>query len=187
MHVLPAAFRRKRLADRFDAERGPVDELDTYLLGSTPDVNVKVRARTRSLKLKGRESRAEDGFELWRTAADASLPAPGAVWADVAALLGVELDVARLAAPADPGEVAALLCRSGGGVRCVQVQKNRTAFLAPNIQIEVAEVAVADGVFHSVAFESPDLALARSLRREFGSTALGAPENYVAFCARVAG
>jgi hypothetical protein len=184
--ALPAELTRERLVDRFGKLEGPLKESDTYLLGRDARLNLKVRARTESVKIRELLYRAEDGFELWRTPIDARLPAPAQIWRDVVARLSVQRDADRLATLSDPRDAVAGLCGATGDVRCVEVGKERVFFPMPPAHVELAEVVVAEGVFHSVAFESPDLALARSLRAEFHGIDLGAPVNYVGFCSRIA-
>jgi len=148
-------------------------------------VNVKVRTRTRTVKVKHLLERRDDGFERWRTWSDTRLPAGPDLWDDVASQLSIELDTQELAKLSNPDEVAPALCGSAGRVRCIEARKTRSFFGEGPAQIELAEVVVGGMVFQSIAFESHDLTSARSLRAELGGIALGTPENYVTFCARI--
>lgn len=163
---------------------GPLVERDAYVLGPDIRVNVKVRFRTGSIKVKQLVDSAEDGFELWRTETDACLPAPPEIWEEVASRLAVELDVHGIGTLGDPGEVVGALCGPAGKVRCVEVAKERSSFRVPPGRVELAEVMVAGTVFQSIAFESRTLSCARSLRSRLWGPELGAPENYVSFCSR---
>lgn len=163
---------------------GPLVERDAYVLGRDNRVNIKVRFRTGSIKVKQLVDSAEDGFELWRAETDASLPAPPETWEEVGSRLAVELDVHGIGTLGDPGEVVGALCGPAGKVRCVEVAKERSSFLVPPGRIEVAEVVVAGDVFQSIAFESRTLSSARSLRSRLWRPELGIPENYVSFCSR---
>jgi hypothetical protein len=160
-------------------------ERDTYVLGPDDRLNLKVRARTRSVKVKELVERTDDGFELWRTAMDARLPASAQVWTDVASRLSVELDASPISTLDEPRAVVSTLC-AAGDVRCVELGKERVFFPSSSGHVEVAEIAVSEGAFQTVAFESLDLAPARSLRAALGETDLGPPQNYVAFCSLIA-
>jgi hypothetical protein len=186
LRALPYGLTREGMAERFRAIDAPLVERDTYVLGADEGLNLKVRARTASVKVRELVERADDGFELWRTPINAALPAPAAIWTDVASRLSVERDASRLAALSDPHAVAAALCEAGD-VRCLEVGKERVFFRRQEGHVELAEVTVPEGVFRSVAFESPHLAFARSLRAELEGAELGRPENYVRFCLRMAG
>src|SRR5262245_6126189 len=52
-----------------------VYEHDVYVLTRSDRINLKVRHRQNSLKLKRLLERTDDGFERWRTEFDAPLPA----------------------------------------------------------------------------------------------------------------
>lgn len=163
---------------------GRLVERDAYVLGSDVSVNVKVRFRTGSIKVKQLVDSAGDGFELWRTETDERLPARQETWEEVASRLEVRLDTKRIETLADPSEVAQALCDSAGKLRCVDVAKDRSSFLISPGRVELAEVVVAGAVFQSIAFESSTLASARSLRSQLWAPGLGEPENYVSFASR---
>jgi hypothetical protein len=163
---------------------GRLVERDAYVLGPDVRVNVKVRFRTGSIKVKELVDSAGDGFELWRTETDERLPAPQETWEGVASRLEVRLDTKRIETLADPGEVARALCDPTEKLRCVEVAKDRSSFLVSPGRVELAEVVVAGAVFQSIAFESRTLAAAQSLRSQLWAPELGAPENYVSFSSR---
>jgi hypothetical protein len=148
-------------------------------------VNIKVRTRTRTVKVKHLLDHRDDGFELWRTRSDTRLPAGTDVWEEVASQLSIELDAQEIAKLSIPDEVIRALCDSMGHVRCIEAEKTRTFFVGTPAQIELAEIVIGGKAFHSIAFESHDLSSARSLRAELGGTALGTPENYISFCSRI--
>ena len=51
-----------------------VEDHDVYLVTGSDRINLKIRRRDNSFKLKRLYERTEDGFERWRTEFDASLP-----------------------------------------------------------------------------------------------------------------
>ena len=149
-------------------------------------MNVKVRWRTRTLKVKQLVERADDGFELWRTRLITRLPIARRTWDEIAETLSLEVDKARLAGASDPEEVIVALCNSASAVGCADVVKERSSFGGPSAHVELAEVIVAESTLRSVAFESADLTAARALRSKLAEDRLGTPENYVALCRRIA-
>ena len=60
-----------------------VYEHDVYVLTQSDRINLKVRHRENSIKLKTLVDRTDDGFERWRTEFDVSLPAGPAPFRDV--------------------------------------------------------------------------------------------------------
>jgi hypothetical protein len=179
-----AALALERLGDLGAVVHGRLVEHDAYVLGPDVRVNVKLRFRTGSIKVKQLVDSAGDGFELWRTETDERLPAPQETWEEVASRLEVRLDTKRIEPLADPGEVVRALCDPTGKLRCVEVAKDRSSFLVSPGRVELAEVVVAGAVFQSIAFESRTLASAQSLRSQLWAPELGAPENYVSFSSR---
>jgi len=158
---------------------------DTYILGEDAHLNIKIRSRTRTLKVKELADQTDDGFELWRTRSDMPLPAASDTWEDVASRLSIELDTSFLATLSHPRNIVEALCGAMQGVRCLHVRKNRTSFVAPRAELEVVKIVVAGRAFQSIAFESRLLSCARSLRTHMEATTHGTPENYVAFCSRI--
>ncbi len=148
-------------------------------------MNIKVRARTGTVKVKHLLERRDDGFERWRTRSDTRLPAGTGVWEDIASGLSIQLDAQEIAKLSTPDEVVRALCGFTGDIRCLEADKTRTFFGRTSAQIELAEIVIEGKIFHSIAFESYDLTSARSLRTDLGGTTLGTPENYIAFCSRI--
>ena len=66
-----------------------VYEHDVYMLTQSDRINLKVRHRENSLKLKTLQERTVDGFERWRTEFVAPLPAGPERFRDVLDLIGV--------------------------------------------------------------------------------------------------
>ena len=184
---LPPSLSRASLRQRFGPSEGSAPERDTYLLAPGVHANVKIRSTSATVKLKELIRREDDGFELWRTGVDARLPASRQAWDEIARTLSVELDTARLETISDPADALAALRESAEDVRCVDVVKNRTAFPSDSASVEHADVTVALVKLESVAFESSDLAAARSLRWHLGEEGLGVPESYVDLCRRILG
>jgi hypothetical protein len=172
--AFPARLSPERLAELFGPPVGPIVDDDVYLLWPAGRSNVKVRRRTGTVKLKALVERLGDGFELWRTEVDSTLPAPR--WA--AELLAAEVpggDAA--AATSDVDELLVRLC-DGGGVRCVTVTKSRAFFDEGDARIEMASVRLGRDPVVSLAVESPDLAKARSAQAMLRADDLGATESY---------
>ena len=71
-------------------ERAPrlVDEHDVYLVTGSEEINLKIRYRDNTLKLKRLYERTDDGFERWRTEFDASLPVGAQLSREVLGLIG---------------------------------------------------------------------------------------------------
>ena len=65
-----------------------VYEHDVYMLTGSDRINLKVRHRENSLKLKRMLERTDDGFERWRTEFDTPLPAGPEHFRDVLDLIG---------------------------------------------------------------------------------------------------
>lgn len=149
------------------------------------NANVKIRSGTATVKIKELVEHEDDGFELWRTSIDAPLPASRETWDAIARVLSVRIDTAHVAPASEPGEALDALRGSASAVRDVEVMKERTSFAADAAQVEVADVTVGGTRLQSIAFESTDLAAARSLRSRLGGRELGSPENYVDLCRRI--
>jgi hypothetical protein len=165
---------------------GPVSERDTYVLAhGVQAANVKIRWRRGRVKVKELVEREDDGFELWRTTADVRLPAGPDVWDEVARVLSLQLDTARLGAASHPAGVLEALRRSTDVIRHVEMTKERTSFAAGSAEVEVAALTLAGTALESIAFESADLAAARRLRSRLAEPGLGEPENYVNLCWRM--
>ena len=86
-----------------------VYEHDVYLLAGSDRINLKVRHRENSLKLKRLLERTEDGFERWRTEFDVPLPAGPERFREVLDLIGRAGSAERLGAVAGAGEVVEIL------------------------------------------------------------------------------
>ena len=85
-----------------DPEFRVVYEHDVYVLTGSDRINLKVRHRENSLKLKRLFERTGDGFERWRTEFDAPLPAGPERFRDVLDLIGRAGSPERLGAAHAP-------------------------------------------------------------------------------------
>lgn len=186
---LPPWLAVEKLHERLGVSASSVLEWDTYVLVPGVSVNVKLRAAApATVKVKELIEREDDGFELWQTSVDAQLPVDRETWELVGRAASLDLDTARLGATSHHGEALDVLRDSAAAsARFVDVVKRRTSFPSESASVEVAEVSVAHVDLESVAFESPDLGAARSLRSRVVEDDLGAPENYVAVCRRILG
>jgi hypothetical protein len=185
---LPPRLAHERLEKIFTGKRGPFIENDVYLIGSDIATNIKIRKRTRTIKIKVLLVRECDGFERWRTELDdVLLPAPAEVWRDVLSRLQVEGDDQRLATCSDADQVVDALCRGRTNPACVETPKRRVLYAAPEASVEVAEVTIGMTHLHSVEFKSPDLARARAIHNQLSAYDLGTAESYMSVISRIVG
>ena len=105
-----------------------VYEHDVYVLTRSDRINLKVRHRENSLKLKRLLERTDDGFERWRTEFDAPLPAGPERFRDVLDLIGSAGSAERLGAAARAGEVVEILDAICDPSQLVAVHKTRHLF-----------------------------------------------------------
>ena len=105
-----------------------VYEHDVYVLTRSDRINLKVRHRENSLKLKTLVERTDDGFERWRTEFDAPLPAGPERFRDVLDLIEREGSPERLGAAARAGEVVEILEANCDPSQLVAVHKSRNLF-----------------------------------------------------------
>ena len=103
-----------------------VYEHDVYVLARSDRINLKVRHRENSLKLKRLLERTDDGFERWRTEFDVPLPAGPERFRDVLDLIGRAGSPERLGAAARAGEVVEILDAICDPSQLVAVHKSRT-------------------------------------------------------------
>jgi hypothetical protein len=160
-----------------------VDEHDVYVLTGSDGINLKVRSRENSLKLKRLLERTDDGFERWRTEFDAPLPAGPERFRDVLDLIGRAGSAERLGAAAGAREVVEILGAICDPSQLVAVHKTRHLFERGTCRVDEVRFRTRGGTYRSVGVESSILGDLRSLVQELGPGGLGSPCNYTEFLA----
>ncbi|MET0144445.1 MAG: hypothetical protein ABWZ30_01860 [Jiangellaceae bacterium] len=164
-----------------DPERSVLYEHDVYMLTGSEEINLKVRHRENSLKLKTLQERTVDGFERWRTEFDASLPAGPERLRDVLDLLGVAGSPQRLGAAVRAGELVEILETGGEPTQLVVVHKARHLFRIGTCSVDEVRFRTQGGRYRSLGVESSSLGDLRLLVHELGVR--GSPRNYAQFLA----
>jgi hypothetical protein len=160
-----------------------VYEHDVYMLTRSDRINLKVRHRENSLKLKTMLERTDDGFERWRTEFDAPLPAGPERFRDVLDLIGRAGSAERLGAAARAGEVVEILDAICGPAQLVAVHKSRHLFQRGTCCVDEVRFRTPGGTYRSLGVESSSLDDLRSLVQVPGQSTLGSPCNYTEFLA----
>ena len=164
-----------------DPEPRVIYEHDVYMLTRSEEINLKVRHRENSLKLKTLQERTGDGFERWRTEFDASLPAGAERLRDVLDLIGMAGSPQRLGAAMRAGELVEILEASSDPSPLVVVHKARHLFRIGTCSVDEVRFRTQGGRYRSLGVESSSLADLRSLVHELGLR--GSPLNYAQFLA----
>jgi hypothetical protein len=176
---LPARFLPNALSAVWESDgRGEIREEDVYLLAA-PELNIKLRRRTNTLKVKIMKERRDSGLEFWRTEIDAVLPAGRDAWQSVLHLLKCRGDAARLGEATDPNIALTTLKGSLSASRVVPVSKTRWKFYQPMSVLEIARFQMRDRGFASVAVEACDSSALETALLSLGTSELGRPRNYV--------
>ena len=160
-----------------------VNEHDVYMLTRSDRINLKVRHRENSLKLKRLLERTDDGVERWRTEFDAPLPAGPERFRDVLDLIGRAGSAERLGAAAGAGEVVEILEASCDPSQLVAVHKSRHLFERGTCRVDEVRFRTRGGTYRSLGVESSHLGDLRSLVQDLGQGRLGSPCNYTEFLA----
>jgi hypothetical protein len=160
-----------------------VYEHDVYVLTGSDRVNLKVRHRENSLKLKRLVERTDDGFERWRTEFDVPLPAGPERFRDVLDLIGRAGSPERLGAAARAGEVVEILDAICDPSQLVAVHKSRHLFQRGTCCVDEVRFRTRGGTYRSLGVESSSLDDLRSLMQDLGQGRLGSPCNYTKFLA----
>ena len=158
-----------------------VYEHDVYVLTRSDRINLKVRHRENSLKLKRLLERTDDGFERWRTEFDAPLPAGPERFRDVLDLIGRPGSAERLGAAAGAGEVFEILDAIRDPTQLVAVHKSRHLFERGTCRVDEVRFRTRGGTYRSLGVESSSLGDLRSLVQDLGPGGLGSPCNYTQF------
>jgi hypothetical protein len=182
---LPTRFNAAELSRRFESLRSTIDERDVYLLTGSPDINLKLRSRENTLKMKVLHERAGDRLERWRTEMDLPLPAGAEALLVVLRLLGAKGDAARLGAAATAAEIVDLLSRVVHPERLLTLSKTRSLFRHRNTRIDLARFQVDPDSYarqwDSLGIESSQLADVRAEQATLRLRDLGVPRNYMEF------
>ena len=160
-----------------------VYEHDVYVLTRSDRINLKVRHRENSLKLKRLVERTDDGFERWRTEFDVPLPAGPERFRDVLDLVGRAGSPERLGAAARAGEVVEILDAICDPSQLVAVHKSRHLFQRGTCRVDEVRFRTRGGTYRSLGVESSSLGDLRSLVQDLGQGRLGSPCNYTEFLA----
>ena len=160
-----------------------VDEHDVYVLTRSDAINLKVRHRENSLKLKRLVERTDDGFERWRTEFDVPLPAGSERFGEVLDLIGRAGSPERLGAAARAGEVVDILDAICDPPELVVVHKSRRLFERGTCCVDEVRFRTRGGTYRSLGVESSSLADLRSLMEDLDQSRLGSPCNYAEFLA----
>ena len=160
-----------------------VDEHDVYVLTRSDRINLKVRHRENSLKLKRLVERTDDGFERWRTEFDAPLPAGPERFGDVLDLIDRAGSAERLGAAARAGDVVEILEAICDPAQLVAVHKSRHLFEGGTCRVDEARFRTRGGTYRSLGVESSSLGDLRSLVQDLDQSRLGSPCNYTEFLA----
>ena len=160
-----------------------VYEHDVYVLTRSDRINLKVRHRENSLKLKTLVERTEDGFERWRTEFDVPLPAGLERFRDVLDLIGRAGSAERLGAAARAGEVVEILDAICDPSQLVAVHKSRHLFERGTCRVDEVRFRTRGGTYRSLGVESSSLDDLRSLVQDLDQGRLGSPCNYTEFLA----
>ena len=178
---LPSLDAARLPASSIDPERRVLYEHDVYMLTRSEEINLKVRHRENSLKLKTLQERTVDGFERWRTEFDASLPAGPERLRDVLDLIGMAGSPQRLGAAMRAGELVEILEAGGDPSQLVVVHKARHLFRIGTCSVDEVRFRTQGGRYRSLGVESSSLDDLRSLVHDLGP--LGSPRNYAQFLA----
>jgi hypothetical protein len=157
------------------------DEHDVYLLGESDRINLKIRHRENTLKLKRLYERTSDGLERWRTEFDAPLPAGTQLSQQVLDLLGRAGPAERLGAAASASEAVEILDTFCDPGQMVSVYKSRQLFQRGMGTLDEVRFRIEEGVYCSLGVESNSLSELRALVEDLALGRLGSPCNYTEF------
>jgi len=154
-------------------------EDDIYLLGNNATVNIKLRQRVNTIKVKSLLERTDDHFELWESTIDSGLPASQETWKFILTLLDARGDLPRLSGSITAADALCTLSNEDRDLRWVKIWKQRTFYTSDNARVEFAKTIIEQNMLYSIAFESHDLERARITRNKFPTEGLGPEKNYI--------
>ena len=159
-----------------------VEDHDVYLVTGSDRINLKIRRRDNSFKLKRLYERTDDGFERWRTEFDAPLPVGVQLSLGVLGLIGKTGPAERLGAAETAGEALAILKTICDPGQMVAVHKSRRSFQRGNCSLDEVRFRTEDGSYYrSLGVESGRLSELRTVVQELPRGRLGSPRNYMEF------
>jgi hypothetical protein len=158
-----------------------VDEHDVYLLSGSSRVNLKIRHRENTVKLKTLQQRTSDGLERWRTEFDAALPAGEELFREVLDLVGRAGPAERLGAAASAGEAVGILDTVCDPSQMVSVYKERRLFETGVGTVDEVRFRIDEAHYSSLGVECSSLCELRRLVEDLGLGRLGSPRNYAEF------
>jgi hypothetical protein len=158
-----------------------VDEHDVYLLSGSNRINLKIRHRENTVKLKRLLARTSGSFERWRTEFDAALPAGTELFREVLVLIGTAGPAERLGAAASAGEAVAILNTVCDPSQMVSVHKSRRQFQRATGTLDEVRFRIDERHYSSLGVESTSLSGLRTLVEELGLGRRGSPCNYAEF------
>ena len=158
-----------------------VDEHDVYLLSGSNRINLKIRHRENTVKLKRLHERTSDGFERWRTEFDALLPAGTELFREVLDLVGRAGPAEWLGAAASAGEAVGILATICDPSQMVSVYKSRRLYKRGFGTLDEVRFRIDESHYSSVGVESSSLTELRTLVEDMGLGRLGSPRNYAEF------
>ena len=157
-----------------------VDEHDVYLLSGSNRINLKIRHRENTVKLKRLHERTSDGFERWRTEFDAALPAGTELFREVLDLVGRAGPAERLGA-ASASEAVGILTTICDPSQMVSVYKSRRLYKRGFGTLDEVRFRIDESHYSSVGVESSSLTELRTLVEDMDLGRLGSPRNYAEF------
>jgi hypothetical protein len=158
-----------------------VVEHDVYLLTGSNRINLKIRHRENSVKLKRLVARTSDSFERWRTEFDSALPAGTELFREVLDLIGRAGPAERLGAAVSAGEAVGILDTVCDPARMVSVHKSRRQFQRGTGTLDEVRFRIDERRYSSLGVESSSLSELRTLVEDLGLGRLGSPCNYAEF------
>jgi hypothetical protein len=167
------------LPSGYEVLANAVRETDDYLLASSHDLNVKIRHRSRSVKLKSLRGTTSDRLECWRTDFKHRLPAPARVWGEILRLLDCRMDCADLAGEGAPDAVIELLRRCLAPERTVRADKLRSIYGDGTDRLEIAQFVTRNERFATVCIEGDDPGRVREVLKQLATAELGRPRNSI--------
>jgi hypothetical protein len=180
----PERFGVEALSRSLGVPSRAVEEHDVYLLTGDPHINLKVRHREGTLKLKVLQETAQDGLERWETRLDAWLPAGTGPFSEVLRLLGCDGNAGRLGGAAEVEEVIRQLAAILEPGRLVAMTKARQLLKQETCRLDLVRFQVGDHVGVSLGIESSRESDLRRLVGRLALRTLGVPQSYMDYLYR---
>jgi hypothetical protein len=178
---LPALYDASVTSTSLEPAFRVVYEHDVYLLAGSDLINLKIRHRQNTLKLKRLYERTDEGFERWRTEFEAPLPAGDQLFRVALDLIGRAGPADRLGAAASAGEAVRILDTICDPRQMVAMHKVRHLFEEGICSVDDVRFRAGDGNYRSLGVESSSLSELRTLVQNLSLGRLGSPCNYAQF------